>query len=141
MERYRTSIVKNDDEEYYEEDYTIPIEAIPANTISNFVEEDYIEVTTVSDVYKTIEIDKDGETIEDYELVKSNVKSKRVIWKSEISGIEQVISDKGNLKRNQVKIELKYKDPITIIGKYDEIFKTLFKQPKQEYKHVGFKTW
>jgi hypothetical protein len=133
--------IQNDDEEYYDDEY-VNIEAIPANTVNVYTDDDYIEVTTISDVYKTEEVEVNGELVEEYKLVKAGVKSKQTIWKSEISHIKQIFNENGNVKTKQVELGIKFREPITVIGNYKQLKECIFNTPsKEEYKTVGFKTW
>lgn len=119
-------------------DYYEPyVEAIPIQYTSNMIEDEYIEVTTISDVYKTIEKEVDGEIVEEYELVKSNAKAKQILYKSEISHIKQIFNDRGNVKTKQIELGIKYKDPIVIEGNYNQFKNIIFNQPKQN-KSIGY---
>ena len=128
-------IIPTDDDgiEWDDQDLYGYVESIPWQFINN-MEDDYIEVTTVSDVYKTIVNEETGE--EEYQLVKSNVKAKQTLYKSEIASVKQVFNDRGNVKTNEVELDIKYKDSIRVIGKYLDFRDQIFK-PKI-YKNIGY---
>lgn len=110
------------------------------NNILEYENLDYIEVDLLQDIYKSIEVERDGEYIEDYKLVKKDVRSKKVIWKSEISDVKQVINEKGNIRTKRVEIGIKYKDsPLIVEGNYKDIKRVVFSYPKREERYIGFK--
>lgn len=130
--------VRFDDEEYTDEEWSI-VDYGHYHNMTVYDDLDYIEVDVIQDVYKGVEVERDGEIVEDYKLVKKDVKSKKTIWKSEISDVKQVINDKGNIRTKRVELGIKYKDPIIVVGSYKELKKAIFDLSKKDNKVIGYK--
>lgn len=107
---------------------------------SKFKDEDYVEFYTVTDVYQTSEIKdtKTNEIVEEYNLVKRDVKCKRKVYKYDISYIKEVFNNKGNIRRQRVEVGIRNYDPILVLGRYRDLNNCLF-ESKTTPNNVGFK--
>lgn len=99
---------------------------------------DAIEVITIKDKYRVIEIETPEGIQEEYELLAKDIKSKKCIRLIDITEVSQLVSDYGFTISNRTQLDLRMKDPIVVMGQYEDFKKLVF--GKTDYSTtIGFK--
>lgn len=93
---------------------------------------EYIELNVYQDVY----VNTNGDP-EDYKLVKKDAKSKKTLWKKDITHVKQVLNDKGNNRTKRVELGIAFKESIIVEGNYKQLQQCIFDNRKNA-KSIGF---
>lgn len=93
---------------------------------------EYIELNVYQDVYINT-----GDNPEDYTLVKKDAKSKKTLWKKDITHVKQVLNDKGNNRTKRVELGIAFKESIVVEGNYKQLQQSIFNSRKHN-KPIGF---
>lgn len=90
-----------------------------------------IEVISVSNIYRNLDNDE-------YELIRENTTCKKSLNIYDITEVSQVLSDYGYPLTYRTQLDIRMKDPITVIGKYQDFRDIIFKQSNKNkigYEH------
>jgi len=94
---------------------------------------DYLEVQIIQDIYTPKKNDPD-----EYDLVKTGVKSRKIIWKADVASINEMVNKKGNPVSHKVQIKIKGEDALIVSGNYKQLKQVIFGLPKIT-GNLGFK--
>lgn len=100
---------------------------------------DAIEVITIKDTYRINEIETSKGIQEEYILVQKDSQSKKCIRLMDITEVSQLVSDYGYPISNRTQLDIRMKDPIVVVGRYQDFKNIVFDNRTDYSTNIGFK--
>lgn len=103
------------------------------------IDNETIEVVALRDVYKYEQVLTEHGYSDKYTLINKDVKYNKIFKLFDIAELSQSLTDRGFKYSDRCDITLRYtKDPITVIGRYNNLQKLIYGNKDYSSK-IGFK--